>query len=500
MALQDSTTSVWIETTPPATFPRLDGDHICDVAIIGGGITGLTAALLLTQAGKKVVLVDSGQIGYGVSGYTTAHLTIMNDTRYQDVIKDFSDQQAVLVADSSWVALERIASFVAQLGIECDFERVSGYLYTETPADEPLLHDEIAAAAKAGVKAEWVAESPLPFPIHRAIKVANQAQFNPLPYLYALARAVEAGGGVVYEFSHVESVEGGEPCQVKTERGTLSAAAVIIATHMPINDLYLFAKAEPYRSYVLGVRVNGEVPHGLFWDTADPYHYTRRTRDALGEVLVVGGEDHKTGHEEDTEQRFASLEQYVRAHYDVREIAYRWSAQLYEPTDGLPFIGEYPLRPNVYAATGYSGNGMTFGTLAGMMLADQIQGVANPYRDLYSINRLKPVAGVPSMIKAGLDEAVRFVADRFKSDADETSEILLGEGRLMKVDGEQAAVYRDERGVLHTLSPVCTHLGCIVQWNTAEKSWDCPCHGGRYSATGEVMEGPPSKNLAEQTL
>ncbi len=498
MTVPDQSTSVWMESTPPTPFPRLDGNRTCDVAIVGGGITGLTAALLLARSGKQVVVVDSGQIGYGVSGHTTAHLTTMVDAHYQSLIKDFGAEQARLVAESSRAAIEQIAALVAEESIDCDFARVTGYLYSESAADEALLHDEIAAAAHVGIAAAWVANLPLPFPIHRAIKVDDQAQFNPLPYLYALAQAVQRHGGAVYEFSHVEAVDGGAPCQVTTDRGTLTAAAVIIATHMPINDLYLVAKAEPYRSYVLGVRLDGPVPKGLFWDTADPYHYTRQARDGQGELLVVGGEDHKTGHEVDTEQPLRVLEEYVRERYKVREVVYRWSAQVYEPIDGLPFIGEYPLRPNVYAATGYSGTGMTFGTLAGMLLADQIRGVANPYRELYSINRLKPLAGGPSMIKAGIAEAVRFVGDRFKTDVEGTGEIPLGEGRLITLDGEQTAVYRDEQGHLHAMTPVCTHLGCIVGWNNAEKSWDCPCHGGRYSATGTVIEGPPTQDLAER--
>ncbi len=498
MAELDRSMSLWMESTPPPPFPRLDGDRTCDVAVVGGGITGLTAALLLARAGKQVVLVDSGQLAYGVSGRTTAHLTTMVDARYQTLIKDFGSDQARLVAESSRAAIERIAAFVTEENIACDFARVTGYLYSESAADEALLHAEIAAAAHVGIDAAWVANVPLPFPIHRAIKVDDQAQFTPLPYLYGLAQAVQRSGGEVYEFTHVESVDGGEPCQVTTDRGTITAAAVVIATHMPINDLYLFAKAEPYRSYVLGVRLNSAVPKGLFWDTADPYHYTRHARDGQGDVLVVGGADHKTGHASDTEQPLRDLEAYVRERYSVEAIVYRWSAQVYEPVDGLPFIGEYPLRPNVYAATGYSGNGMTFGTLAGMLLADQIGGVANPYRELYSINRLKPIAGGPSMIKAGIAEAVRFVGDRFKTDVDATGEIPLGEGRLMKLNGEQTAVYRDDQGQLHRLSPVCTHLGCIVNWNVAEKSWDCPCHGGRYSATGAVIEGPPSQDLAER--
>jgi glycine/D-amino acid oxidase-like deaminating enzyme/nitrite reductase/ring-hydroxylating ferredoxin subunit len=490
--------SVWLATAPAATFPRLDGDQTADVAIVGAGITGLSAALLLARAGRRVAVIDSGELAHGVSGFTTAHLTTMNDLRYQDAERDFSAEDAQLLAESSRAAIEQIAAFVAEEAIACDFARVDGYLYTEDPGDEGMLHAEIDAAGRAGVAAEWTADPPLPFPVHRAIRVPDQAQLNPLPYFQALARAVERLGGAVYELTHVTGIDGGERCTVTTERGTVTAGAVIIATHMPINDLYLFAKARPYRSYVLGVRIEGAAPVGLFWDTVDPYHYTRAARDERGELLIVGGADHLTGHESDAAERFEQLEAYVRERYTVGEVAYRWSAQWYESIDGLPFIGEYPLRENVYAATGYGGNGMTFGTLAGMLLSDAILGRANPYAELYSINRIKPLAGVPTMIKTGIDEAVRFVADRFRSDADETGEIPLGEGRLIKLDGEQIAAYRDERGVLHKLSPVCTHLGCIVNWNNAEKSWDCPCHGGRYSATGEVIEGPPTESLKDK--
>lgn len=491
-------TSVWLATAPAATFPRLDGDRTVDVAIVGAGITGLTAALLLARAGRTVAVIDSGELGHGVSGFTTAHLTTLNDLRYQDAERDFGADNARLLAESSRAAIEQIAAFVADESINCDFARLDGYFYAEDAGGERLLHAEIDAAGRAGIAAEWTADTPLPFPVHRAIRLPDQAQFNPVPYMQALARAVRRHGGAVCELTHVTGVDGGERCTVTTERGVVTAGAVIIATHMPINDLYLFAKAEPYRSYVLGVRLAEPAPNGLFWDTVDPYHYTRLARDGRGELLVVGGEDHKTGHESDPTGRFARLEAYVRERYEVGEVAYRWSAQWYDSIDGLPFIGEYPLRPNVYAATGYGGNGMTFGTLAGMLLSDAILGRENPYRELYSINRLKPLAGVPSMIKAGLDEAVRFVADRFNSDVDETGEIPLGAGRLIKLDGEQIAAYRDERGVLHRLSPVCTHLGCIVNWNNAEKSWDCPCHGGRFSATGEAIEGPPTENLKDK--
>ncbi|HYF64018.1 MAG TPA: FAD-binding oxidoreductase, partial [Herpetosiphonaceae bacterium] len=300
--------SIWLATAPAATFPRLDGDRAVDVAIVGAGITGLTAALLLARAGRTVAVIDSGEVGHGVSGYTTAHLTTMNDLRYQDAERDFGADNARLLAESSRAAIEQIAAFVADEAIACDFARLDGYFYAEDPGDEQLLHDEIDAAGRAGIAAEWTADTPLPFPIHRAVRVPDQAQFNPAPYMQALARAVERHGGLVCELTHVTGVDGGERCAVSTERGTVTAGAVIIATHMPINDLYLFAKAEPYRSYVLGVRLDGKAPAGLFWDTVDPYHYTRLARDERGEVLIVGGEDHKTGQEDDAAERFERLE------------------------------------------------------------------------------------------------------------------------------------------------------------------------------------------------
>lgn len=495
--MTDQTTpSIWQATSPHQTYPTTltERDRSCDVLIVGAGITGLTAGVILAQAGKHVVVVDKAPLGHGTSGYTTAHLTVMNDLGYSDAISDFSQKDAQTLADASRSAIEQIATWCKTFDIDCDFERKADYYFTENHDDLKLLRDEYDALKKVGIEAEMLETTPLPFPVQGAVKVQDQARFNPMLYMQGLIEQLTTHGGSIYQNVTVQNIDDGEPCRVETDQGMIRAQQVIIATHMPLNDVYVFAKLEAYRSYVLGVRLHGDVPKGLFSDTNDPYYYINEYRDDQGDVLIVGGEDHKTG-TEDEQAAFDALEQYVRQRFNVAEIAYRWSAQWYEASDGLPYIGAYPLRPHVSVGTGYGGNGMTFGTLAGMIISDAILERENPFADLFSLNRITVSTSLPSMVKAGLESGVHFIKDRFQRDAKNLEEVGIGEGKLMPIDGEQTAVYRDDDGTIHKLSPICTHLGCVVQWNTAERSWDCPCHGGRFSATGEVLVAPPTRNL-----
>lgn len=500
--------SVWIDTTTDTTFPPLSGNVSVDVAIVGGGITGLTAAVLLKRAGVSVAVIEASQIGSGVSGYTTAHITEAADERYKNLISKFGEENAKLVAQSNRAAIKRIAAFVKELQLDCDFQRLPGYLYAEKKKDISLLEKEAEAACQLDIPATFTNVVPLPFPVKAGVLFPDQAQFHSLKYLQGLAKAISGGGCYIFEQSFVTNITGDKPCQLQTEFGTVKAEHVILATHTPISNpsmlpdvLLLHAKIVPYRSYVLGVRLKEQqAPLGLFWDTAEPYHYTRSYTDASGELLIVGGGDHKTGNIANTEQSYEQLEAYARSRYHVASIDYRWSAQLYEPVDGLPYIGKSLAHSNVYVATGYSGNGMTFGTVAGMLLTDLILGRKNPWIELYDPNRVKPLAGVQMFVLENLDVARHFVVDRFKQDVREPSDVQPGEGKILNINGERVAVYRDETGVEHALSPVCTHLGCIVNWNNTEKSWDCPCHGGRFSCTGQVLNGPPVKALEPKQL
>lgn len=371
---------------------------------------------------------------------------------------------------------------------------MAGYLYTEKDSDIHEIEKEAEAAQKVGIRCELTESIPLPFAIKTAMKVENQAEFHPLKYLYALAAAFPSENSYLFEATHVERYEDGTPCKVHTERGTITAKDVILATHVPVGlDVSLQTRVAPYRSYVIAFTLrDGQPPPGLFWDTEDPYNYIR----SYGDLVVVGGRDHKTGQDSDAESRFQQLEAYARGHFAVGEVRYRWSAQVYEPVDNLPYIGLDPGKAHVYIATGYAGNGMTYGTISGKLLADQILGRENDWSTVYSPARVKPLASAGEFVKENVNVGKRFVLDRING-ADDTkiSDVPLGEGGIVEIEGHKVAVYRAEGGAVHLLEPECTHMGCIVHWNNAEKTWDCPCHGGRYTATGQVVEGPPPTDL-----
>lgn len=491
MSSEEKHQSIWDLEIP--SYPPLDDDVRVDVAIVGAGITGLTAARQLVREGKRVAVLEQHQVGSGTTGGTSAHVTQVLDLRFKDLRSKFGRDNLRVVVDSSRAALEMIASLVEEDGISCDFARIPAYLYTEHPDEVSSLEEEVEAANEAGLPASLVREVPLPFPVAAAVRYEDQARFHPLSYLASLARTVHANGGRIYEKTRVVSVESGEPCRVKTERGMVTADSVLFATHTPAGFSLLHAELEPMRSYAVAALLrNGKPPDGLFFDTEDPYHYTRR----YGDLLIVGGKDHKTG-EGDPEESYRALEEYVRQRWDVESIDYRWSAQFYDPPDGLPMIGRAVTSGHVWLATGYSGVGLVFGTLGGMLLADFALGRENPWAEVYKPSRIKPLAAGPKVAKLGLETAVAFVKDRVTiPKVQGLSEVPVGEGQVVEIGGEKMAVYREESGTVHAVSPVCTHALCIVHWNSAEKSWDCPCHGGRYSPDGQVLEGPPVKALA----
>jgi glycine/D-amino acid oxidase-like deaminating enzyme/nitrite reductase/ring-hydroxylating ferredoxin subunit len=498
MKVPNSSKSLWIATEAGSRFPSLKSDLAVDVAIVGGGITGLTAATLLKRAGLSVAVIEAERVAEGVSGHTTAHLTEAFDRSYEDLIIDFGEDGARRAAESGRAALVRIAGFVREESIDCDFTRLPAFQYTEDARMLAEFEAERAAAARIGVKLSLTHNVPLPFPVAGALRLDNQAQFHVRRYLLPLALAIPGGGSHVFEQTRVVDVEDGTPCRVMTETATVTARDVIVATHVPLDSLLLQAKIASYRSYVLALRLkSGAVaPAGLFWDTENPYHYIRSQATDKGPLLLVGGEDHKTGQEEDTVGCFEALVDFASHRFPVTSVAYRWSAQVIEPVDGLPFIGPDLASRHVYVATGFSGTGMTLGTLAGMMNSDLILGRENPWTDLYDANRFKPAASIVDFVKENLDFPFHLVADRLKSpDALSLAEVAKGEGKIVEIDGENTAVFRDEHGLLHAVSPVCTHMGCLVAWSAAEKTWDCPCHGSRFDKDGKVLNGPAANAL-----
>jgi glycine/D-amino acid oxidase-like deaminating enzyme/nitrite reductase/ring-hydroxylating ferredoxin subunit len=488
------TNSVWSEAPPAAPYPTLEGDLVVDVAIVGGGVTGMTAARLLKRAGKKVAVLESRRIGKGESSKTTAHLTEALDTRYRKLISRFGADEARMVARGQRLAMERIAGFVEELDIPCDFQRAPGYLYAEDGGDLDDLRGELEAARRVGLPVELVAEVPLPFPVAGALLFPDQAQLHPREYLLGIARGLDTEGSAVFEQTHVLDVHDGAPCRVETERGVVRARDVIVAAHVPVsNRFFLHSKLAAYRTYVVGVRMDVIDPIGLYWDTADPYHYIRSHRFGDATYLLVGGEDHKVGEGGDTTTPFHKLEDYVRQRFGtpVAPTDLRWSGQIVVPADGLPYIGRNSMSSHVYVATGYGGNGVTQGTLAGMILADEVRGAQNPFAVLFDATRIKPLASARAFLSENAAYPKHLLADRLpQPGADAVDAIEPGEGRVVTLRGERLAVYRNANGQLSAVSPRCTHLGCLVHWNTTEKSWDCPCHGSRFDAQGRILNGP----------
>jgi glycine/D-amino acid oxidase-like deaminating enzyme/nitrite reductase/ring-hydroxylating ferredoxin subunit len=492
------TESLWRATHQPGRFTPLTRSLDADVAIVGGGVTGLTAAVLLAREGRRVVLLERDVLGSGETGNTTSHLTEAVDARYQTLVKDYGEDGARLVARSSREAIDRIEAFVRESRQDCGFERVPGYLYTERADDLDWLARELDAARRAGCAVEWVDHVPLPFTTKGAVRWDAQAQVHATRYLQALVGLAVENGVQIHDTTRVLGVHEGRPCRVETDLGTVVATHVVVAANVPVNNrVLLHTKIAAYRSYAIAAEVTSLEP-GLFWDTDDPYHYTRRQNIDGRTYLIVGGEDHRTGLETDTDACYERLLQYTRARFGVAAAEYRWSGQIIEPVDGLPFIGLNSAAQHVYVATGYAGNGMTFGTLAGMIASDLILGRPNPYAALYDATRVKPVAGAVDYVKENVVFPTRLITDRLTSlnAHDAPIEALgKGEGGIFPSDEGKLAVCRDHEGVVHACSAVCTHLGCDVAWNRAEQSWDCPCHGSRFTPEGRVINGPAVSDL-----
>ncbi len=489
--------SLWIDSWPGQEFPALSGDRSADVVVIGGGVTGITAALMLRRAGKSVILIDALRVGRGNTGFTTAHLTSVLDTRYHRLLGSCGREGARLAAQSQQAALERMARFVAEEGLDCGFKRVPAYLYAEDEAGRADVQAEHAACIDLGFDCALTAQLPLSFPVSLALRFGNQAKFHPLRYLMGLAGRLVSEGALIYEDTRALHVEDGEPCRVFTENGSIRARDVVVASHVPVSSRFLLhTKLAAYRSYVLALRLSKPAPEGLFWDTAQPYHYVRSQMVDGQEYLIVGGEDHKVGQIEDTEAPYRRLEAYATGRYGAHLTSYRWSGQIIETVDGLPYIGRNPLSDHVYVATGYSGTGLTGGTLAAMIISDQILESPNPWTELYDATRIKPLAGARAYFSENLDYPSHLLADRMRRpEAHSLSEIPPGQGRLVQEAGRKLAAYRDMDGELFLMSPVCPHLGCLVKWNQSESSWDCPCHGSRFDAKGTVISGPAVQGL-----
>lgn len=497
----EQTISSWMATAKVPSRPSLKENIKADVCVVGAGIAGMTTAYLLASEAKTVVVLDDGPIGGGMTGRTTAHLVNALDDRYFELERLHGEHGARLAAESHTAAIDLIERIVTREAIDCDFSRLDGYLFVPPGDSKKILDDELQAARRAGLDLKKVERAPLDYDTGPALLFPNQGQFHPLKYLAALADLIERKGGRIYCGTHVSEVVGGEQARVTSVNGSVVACeAIVVATNTPVNDLVaIHTKQAAYQTYVIGARIQrGSITRALYWDTPDPYHYVRiQELDENSELLIVGGEDHKTGQEDDADTRFSSLENWTRERFPIADIVYRWSGEVMEPVDGLAFIGRNPLdKDNVYIATGDSGNGMTHGTIAGILISDLISGRENDWETLYEPSR-KTLRALPEFAKENLNVAAQFADLITPGEIESVSEIQAGTGAVIRRGLMKIAAYRDDSGKVHERSAICRHLGCVVDWNSLEKTWDCPCHGSRYDAFGKVIQGPANSDLPE---
>jgi len=490
--------SLWLATAQPAAFRALDGDLEVDVAVIGGGIAGMSTALALKRDGARVAVLERGTVASGATGYTTAKVSALQGTMLSAIHKLHGEAGAAAYAQASLAAVERIRALVEEEGIECGFERATAYTYAADDGQVDAVEQEAEVARAAGLDVEATGETPLPFPVPRAVRLERQAQFHPVRYVRGLAAAVNGGGSSVFESTTVTGVHERSPCRVTVDGGaTVAARDVVVATNYPLLDRGLFfARTGTARSYVVAARVRGDAPEGMLISAGEPSRSLRSFRDGDDTWLLIGGEGHLTGSEEAQPERYLALERFARDHFDVAAIEDRWSTQDGMPIDKLPYIGPYtPVSSHLFVAGGFQKWGMTSATIAAAVLADRLAGRENPYAGVFDPKRIT-VRSAPELAKTQLWVARHLVGDRLTSaDASSPGEVPAGQARVVRSGLGKIGVFRDGNGVAHGVSLRCTHLGCLLLFNVAERSWYCPCHGSRFGIDGEVLAGPASQPL-----
>jgi glycine/D-amino acid oxidase-like deaminating enzyme/nitrite reductase/ring-hydroxylating ferredoxin subunit len=495
--------SYWIESAPGPELSPAPENVRADVAVIGGGIAGLTAAALLKKGGRTVVVVEARRIAQDVTGHTTAKLTSLHHLTYRRLIDSVGRDRAQQYADANQNAIGAVEALAREHGIDCDFVRRPAYTYAQSGEGRELVMDEADACLRLGMPARFVEEVPLPLHSEGAVLMEDQAQFHPRRYLLGLARTIPGGGSAVYEQTRALEITGGEPVSVKTTTGTVHADDVIIATHWPFYDKpnMLYTRMYPSVSYVLGVSLGEPFADGMFISAETPTRSLRSQSTDDGELVLVTGESHRAGQGGDTRRHYRALQRFIEALYTVREVRYRWMTQDNITVDHVPYIGRMGSEDShLYVATGFKKWGMTHGTVAGILLSEMILGRPPRWADVFDPGRKTIKASAPEFVTQGANVASELVSGMVRSEGHEPSSLRPGEGAILTVNGTKVAAYRDDAGTLVTLDPACRHMGCTVAWDPAEKAWACPCHGSRYAADGQVIHGPAVYSLMRKDL
>ncbi|WP_217557082.1 FAD-dependent oxidoreductase [Paenibacillus sp. GbtcB18] len=496
--------SYWLASAQIPAYSRLNENIRVDAAIVGAGITGLTTAYLLAMKGLKVAVLNAGRILHGTTGYTTAKITAQHDLIYDQYMTDFGEEKARLYYEANLDALQFVRHLVKEHHIQCQFEEQDAFVYTDTDSSLHKVFKEYEAYEKLRIPGSYVEKTDLPFETKGAVVMKNQAQYNPVPFLIHLAQEIVRKGGRIFEETTVTGYEPGSPSVLKTSGGfTVSSSHVVSASHFPFNNLHgmYFARLYAERSYVLAVKTDKRYPGGMYISADKPKRSLRSVLINGEPMVIVGGEGHKTGQGICTFQYYEALEKFARETFGVKEIAYRWSAQDLYTLDTIPYIGqELDDVPNLYVATGYKKWGMSTGIAAAQLNAKLILGEDSPYRDLFSPSRFHANPSIKTFVVQNANVAKELIAGKLEFPTREADELREDEGAVVQVRGKRAGAYRDREGSLHVVDTTCTHLGCEVDWNESERTWDCPCHGSRFAYTGEVIEGPALKPLAKVEL
>ncbi len=490
--------SYWMASVAFDDYKPLENDIIVDSVVVGGGIVGITTAFLLSQEGLKVALVEADKLLHGATGHTTAKLTAQHDIIYNTIETKMSLDLARQYAEANQTAIKTVVELVSRLNINCDLIAQPAYVYTQDDNYVSKIYDEALTASKLGFEVQCLDEIPLPIRVKAALRFDNQYQFHPLKYLIALAREITANGSYIFEHTRAIDIHTEKWLGVLTSNGhVIKASSVVIASHYPFYDGYgmYFSRIYPERSYALGITIEGKYPGGMYITAEDPGRSFRSQPLGSGEELViVGGEHHKTGQGGDTGVHYKNLLNAAQSIFKVKEVRYRWSTQDYTTMDKVPYVGNLTSKTaGIYVATGFRKWGMSNGTAAAMILKDLILGKDNPWYEVYNPSRFNPAASVGKFAAENVNVAKELIKGKLAPVTNE--EISPGQAGYIEIDGEKYGAYRDMQGRLHVVDTTCTHLGCELVWNSAEHSWDCPCHGSRFTYEGEIIEGPAQKTL-----